>query len=175
MIFPLVLRSNQTRYGVSLWEVFLNVGNEGIVFPIAASIKYITKSAMFTRGNPARFNVHSLAVMVKGLGRMCLSTNLWALHAASGVCSMGSCKLRFLGKFRRFSNCFVVPKHAPFSLVCFQVFSTYFRSFVSNFREHSFSLTRYTFGCPDDPRCLVFLLMGVKHSGADCVISKVAS
>ena len=32
----------------------------------------------------------------------------------------------------------------------------------------------YTFGCPDDPRCLVFLLMGVKHSGADYVISKVA-
>ena len=46
-----------------------------------------------------------------------------------------------LGKFIKFSNSFVEQRHSPFSLVRFQVFMAYFRSFVSQFIQLSLTGT----------------------------------
>ena len=81
---------------------------------------------MLTGGTPTRFIIHSLATIVEGLGSMCLSTFLRALHQSVNVIESLQCEqlqdLGTVGELRMSSNSFVVQRNTPFSQVIFHFF-----------------------------------------------------
>ena len=74
---------------------------------------------------------------------------------------------------RKFSKSLAVHRQTPFSHVLFQLFLTYFGSFVNRFMVQSFSGTHDIHSAAMMDFARGFLHMCAMHSGVDYVISKV--
>ena len=89
----------------------------------------------------SRLTVHSLVAIRR---RICVThdhPSARFLHRPtwSGVCTTSSC---LFSELRKFSKSFALQRHSPFSELFVQVFSSYFRDFLSYFTEQSISRTR---------------------------------